>query len=180
MAKRHYKAAGVYAKTLLELASTKGGVDALKQEMESLRDVFAKVPELGRALQMPVLSAEKKAALAKSLADNASDMLKRLIKLLEVKGRLVLLESIAEEFLRLEEERRQISRAKVISAVPLSDAQLKSLAEGLSAQRSGRTYVLHNEVDPTLIAGFRVEEGDRVVDASLRHKLNAIRHKLAA
>ena len=107
-------------------------------------------------------------------------MLKRLIKLLEVKGRLVLLESIAEEFLRLEEERRQISRAKVISAVPLSDAQLKSLAEGLSAQRSGRTYVLHNEVDPTLIAGFRVEEGDRVVDASLRHKLNAIRHKLAA
>ncbi len=180
MAKRNTKAAAVYARTLLELGSEKGLLAALKSEVEILRDVFVKTPELDRALSLPALPAEKKAVLAKSLSDNVSDMLKRLIRLLEIKGRLSLLSSICEEFLRLEEAGRNVRRARVISALPLTTEQLDKLAQGLSANRPGQTYVLTPEVDSSLIAGFRVEEEDSVTDATLRHKLNALRHKLAA
>ena len=181
MAKRNYsKAASVYARTLLELSSERGIQAALKTEMEILRDVFAKTPEFDRALGLPALPAEKKAALAKSLSENSSELMKRLIRLLEIKGRLALLGSITEEFLRLEEAGRHVRRARVISALPFSAEQLEHLSQGLSARRPGQTYLLHNEVDPSLIAGFRVEEEDSVIDATLRHKLNALRHHLAA
>lgn len=181
MAKREYnKAAAVYARTLLELGSEKGNLGMLREDMEILRDVFAKLPELDRALNLPALSAEKKSAIAKSLAANASDLVTRLIRLLEIKGRLALLNSISIEFLRLEELRRNVRRARVVSALPLSAAQLELLSQGLSRRHPGQTYLLQNEVDPSLIAGFRIEEDDFVTDTSLRHKLTALRHSLAA
>ncbi len=181
--RNHSRAAAVYARTLLGLGSEKGSTDVIRQEMETLRDVFAQLPSLGRALQLPALSTEKKAAIADSLLQamgSASDLVKRLIRLLEIKGRLALLESIVAEFLRLEEEGRKISRARVVSAIALTEEQLKHLVEALSSRNDGRTYLLHNDVDASLIAGFRIEEGDRVTDVSLRHKLNAFRHTLAA
>jgi F-type H+-transporting ATPase subunit delta len=184
MANRNYsRAAAVYARTLMDLGSEKGSLETLRQEMETLREVFAGLPSLGRALQLPALSTEQKASIANALLQamgETSDLVKRLIRLLEMKGRLALLESIGAEFLRLEEESRKVTRARVVSATPLTEEQLRHLVEALSARSAGRTYLLHNDVDPSLIAGFRIEEGDRVTDASLRHKLNALQQKLAA
>lgn len=184
MARPYQKAAHVYARTLLELAALKGQIDLVREDFEGVRDVFAKNPGFERALTLPMLSGEKKAALAKPLADKASDVVKRLIRLLEIKNRLVLLPSIAEAFIRLEEESRHVKRARVVSATKLSAEQLGKLAEKL-ASRLGRdagakTYILHNDVDPSLIAGFRVEEDGFVTDASLRHKLDGLRQRLAA
>jgi F-type H+-transporting ATPase subunit delta len=174
------KAAAVYAKTLLELAREKGVLDALREEVAALREVFAKTPGLRRALQLPALSGEKKALLIRPISEKAPEILKRLLRLLEIKGRLSLLSPLCEEFLRLDEESRQVKRARVVSAVALSEAQLQSLAQGLAKRRPGKTYLLRNEVDPALIAGFRVEEDDFVTDASIRHKLNALRQRLVA
>jgi F-type H+-transporting ATPase subunit delta len=180
MARRLNKAATVYARTLLELAASKGQVEALREDFSALDEVFAKTPGLERALTLPMLSAEKKAALLAPLSGAASDLLKRLLKLLEAKGRLGLLPAIGETFLRLEEERRQVKRARVVSAVPLSKEQLDALAKRLSARSAGKTYLLQNEVDASLIAGFRVEEDGFVTDTSLRHKLEGLRQRLAA
>jgi F-type H+-transporting ATPase subunit delta len=180
VAARKSGAAGVYARTVLDLGADRGALPTLREDMEALREVFSKNPALRRALRIPALSTEKKALLLKPVADKASDLLRRLLRLLEIKGRISLIPEVVEEFLRLEEESRQVKRATVVSAVPLSEAQLQKLAQGLSGRRAGRTYVLRNEVDPDLLAGFRVEEDDLVTDASLRHKLNTLRQSLAA
>lgn len=182
MSSKHlsHKATAVYARTLFELAEAKSQLAPLKDEIEAVLSVFDKTPMLRSALQSPALSSEKKLALMKPLSDKASDLFKRFLRLLEIKGRLALLRDICEEFLRLEEEKRNVLRARVVSALPLSADQLQRLASGLSARRPGKTYLLHNEVDASLIAGFRVEEDDVVTDASLSHKLNALRQKLAA
>ena len=182
MARQYQKAANVYAKTLLELAALRGQIDLVREDFEAVREVFAKNPGFLRALTLPMLSGEKKAALAKPLADKASDVVKRLLRLLEIKNRLVLLPSIAETFIRLEEESRHVKRARVVSAEALSAEQLEKLAAKLTARLAGtpKTYVLHNDVDPSLIAGFRVEEDGFVTDASLRHKLDGLRQQLAA
>ena len=182
MARQYQKAANVYAKTLLELAALKGSIDGLRADFESVLEVFAKTPGLERALTLPMLSAEKKALLVKPLADQGSDLVKRLIRLLEVKNRLVLLPSIAETFIRIEEESRHIKRARVVSAIALSTEQLEKLADKLATRITGtpKTYILHNDVDPSLLAGFRVEEDGFITDTSLRHKLNGLRQQLAA
>jgi F-type H+-transporting ATPase subunit delta len=179
MARKLHKAAAVYARTLLELAASKGQLESLREDFSALDEVFAKTKGLERALTLPMLSAEKKALLLQPLAGKASDLLKRLLKLLEVKGRLGLLPAIGETFLRLEEERRQVKRARVVSAAALSKEQLDALAKGLSA-RNGKTYLLQNDVDASLIAGFRIEEDDFVTDTSLRSKLDGLRQRLAA
>ena len=187
MARQYQKAANVYAKTLLELAALKGQIELVRADFEAVLDVFAKNPGLERVLTLPMLSGEKKALLVKPLADKGSDLVKRLIRLLEVKNRLVLLPSIAETFVRLEEESRHIKRARVVSAVALSKEQLEKLAAKLASRLSGagadasnKTYILHNDVDPSLLAGFRVEEDGFITDTSLKHKLDGLRQSLAA
>ena len=185
MARHFHKAANVYAKTLLELAALKGQIDAVRADFESVLEVFAKTPGLERVLTLPILSGEKKALLVKPFADKGSDLLKRLIRLLEVKNRLLLLPSIAETFIRLEEESRHIRRARVVSAVALTPEQLATLSKKLTASRASvntgdKTYILHNDVDPSLLAGFRVEEDGFITDTSLRHKLDGLRQQFAA
>jgi len=181
MAKRlSHKAVAVYARTLFELGESKGQLASLRDDLEAVRALFAQTPELSRVLRLPSLSTEKKSSLLKPLAAQASDLFRRFLRLLEIKGRLALLENVCEEFLRLEEERRNVLRARVVSAFPMTAEQVQHLAQGLSARRPGKTYLLHNEVDASLIAGFRVEEDDVVTDASLSHKLNELRQKLAA
>jgi F-type H+-transporting ATPase subunit delta len=178
MARQISKAARVYAKTFLDYATSKGALDALREEFTAVLDVFAKTKGLERALNMAALPEEKRAQILKPLADKASAPLKDLLRLLEAKGRLALLPAIAELFLRMEEAGRKVRRARVVSATPLDAGQLESLSRGLTARNPGHTYLLHNEVDASLIAGFRVEEDGLVTDTSLRHKLDGARRQL--
>ena len=68
----------------------------------------------------------------------------------------------------------------MVSAKALAPDQLDKLAKGLELQRPGKTYILSNEIDASLIAGFRIVQGDRITDASIKHKLDLLRQKLAA
>ena len=180
MAKPNEKAARVYAKTLLERAAARGEVESLRDEFAAVRDIFAKTAGLERALGLSALPEEKRALILRPLAERASQPLKDALRLLERKGRLALLPAIAASFLRMEESARNVRRARVVSAAALDDGQLDALAKGLTARNPGHTYLLHNEVDASLIAGFRVEEDGLVTDTSLRHKLEGARRSLAA
>jgi F-type H+-transporting ATPase subunit delta len=179
MARQINKAARVYAKTFLEYATTHGELDALREEFTAVLETFAKTKGLERALNLAALPEEKRVQILRPLADKASASLKRLLRLLELKGRLALLPAIAEVFLRMEEAGRKVRRARVVSATPLDAGQLESLSKGLAARNPGHTYVLHNEIDASLIAGFRVEEDGLVTDTSLSHKLDDARRQLA-
>ncbi len=180
MARGISKAAKVYARTFLEFTSARNETAQAREDLEALLAAFAKNPAFARALRLPALSGEKRALLVKPVADKASEPVKRLLKLLEAKGRLNLLPEVAEAFIRLEEASRKIRRARVTSAAPLTPEQLDALAKGLAARVPGSTYVLENETDPSLIAGFRVEEDGLVTDTSLRHQLEEARRRLIA
>lgn len=174
------KAARVYAKTLFEYAAARGSTEALREEFAAVLAGFAQTKGLERALNMAALPEEKRAQLLRPLAERASEPLKRLMGLLELKGRLALLSAVLEYFLRMEEASRKVRRAVVVSAQPLDADQLATLAEGLAVRNPGHTYLLENEVDVSLIAGFRIEEDGHVTDTSLRHKLDGARRSLAA
>lgn len=180
MARGISKAARLYARTFLEFTTSRNETAQVREELEALLSAFAKTPAFVRALALPALSGEKRALLLKPVAEKVSEPVKRLLKLLEVKGRLSLLPEVAESFLRLEEAGRKIRRARVVSASPLTAEQLETLSRALAARVPGSTYLLQNETDTSLIAGFRVEEDGFVTDTSLRHQLEEARRLLIA
>jgi F-type H+-transporting ATPase subunit delta len=174
------KAAGIYAKTLLE-AATDGKVSAeVSADMHALADTFRKVPALAKYLGNPIRSTEDKAKLLAPAAEKFSALSRKFLKLLEAKNRLALLAGIAEQYILLEEKKQNIERAVVYSAAALGADQLSKLGRALEAKRPGKKVILTNQIDTSLIAGFRIVEGDTITDASIKNKLDILRQKLAA
>jgi ATP synthase F1 delta subunit len=174
------KAAAIYARMLLQAAEDHKAAEAVSSDIKALAETFRKLPELHKFLANPVRRAEAKAGMLDSVASKFAPLTQKFLKLLEAKNRFALLRAIAEEYIALEESRMNIMRATVVSARALGKDQLDRLAGGLEAKRPGKTYILTNQIDPSLIAGFRIVQGDMITDASIKHKLDLLRQKLAA
>lgn len=174
------KAAAVYARMLIRAADDHKAADAVSSDLHAIAETFRKLPALHKFLTNPVRRSEAKAGMINSVASKFAPLTQQFLKLLETKNRFALLRAIADEYIVLEEARKNILRATVVSAKALGQDQLDKLAKGLELQRPGKTYILSNEIDASLIAGFRIVQGDRITDASIKHKLDLLRQKLAA
>lgn len=174
------KAAAIYASMLLQAATDHKAAPAVSADMHAIADTFRKLPALHKFLTNPVRRSPEKAGMINAVAAKFDPLTQKFLKLLETKNRFALLRPIVEEYIILEEARNNILRATVVSARALGQDQLNKLATGLEAQKPGKTYILSNEIDASLIAGFRIVEGDRITDASIKHKLDLLRQKLAA
>mgnify|MGYP000415691463 FL=1 len=100
----------------------------------------------------------------------AGETQQHLLWLLADKKRLLDLPDILSAFLMLCAEANQEMAATVSSVVPLAKTQLQDLAEALS-DREGQSVKLDNVLDPTLLGGFIVRMGDKVIDRSLGRSL---------
>jgi F-type H+-transporting ATPase subunit delta len=174
------KAAIVYARMLLEAAADGKAGDAVSADMHVLAESLRQLPELHKFLANPVLASAEKAKVLSAAGAKLAPLTQKFLKLLETKNRLALLKSIAAEYIALEEAKKNILRATVVSAKALDAAQIDRLAKGLEVKRPGKTYILTNEIDASLIAGFRILQGDQITDASIKHKLALLKQKLAA
>jgi F-type H+-transporting ATPase subunit delta len=82
------------------------------------------------------------------------------------------------DYSMLNDTLRGVARAQVTSAAPLSDANVAALKETLRAVSGGKDVRLTAKVDPSIIGGLVVKLGSRMVDGSLKTKLNAIRIRM--
>jgi F-type H+-transporting ATPase subunit delta len=98
-------------------------------------------------------------------------------RLLAQRGRFETLSAIAAEYTRLLNRRRGIVEAVVTSAQPLSAEEGAALRARVEAM-TGTAVNLRSEVDPTLIGGLTVRVGDQLLDASVRGRLERLRHQL--
>ena len=174
------KAAIIYARTLLQAAQDEKAGDAVSADLHALDETFRRLPDLHKFLTNPVRRSAEKAKLLSAAAEKFAPLTKKFLQLLEIKNRLALLRAIAGEYIALEEAKRNILRATIVSAKPLAPEQIAKLAKGLEVKRPGKTYLLTNEIDPSLIAGFRILQGDSVTDASIKNKLALLKQRLAA
>ncbi len=174
------KAATVYARMLIEAAADGKSGDAVSADMQLLAESFRQLPELHKFLTNPVRATAEKAKLFGAIGAKLAPLTQKFLKLLETKNRLALLKSIAAEYIALEEAKKNILRATVVSAKALDAEQIDRLAKGLEVKRPGKTYILTNEIDASLIAGFRILQGDQITDASIKHKLALLKQTLAA
>ncbi len=162
-----------YARAIVELIDEGA---KLESGLAKLAKVAA-LPEVRAVLESPAVPAEKKAAVLIEAAKPNKE-LKNLVRLLCQRGKAQLLPEIhalVEEMLR---EAREELVAEVESATDLDEAAQKRLAEALQ-RRLGKKVKLKLRRDPELLGGFVVRVGDRLIDCSLRRKLEAMRQAIA-
>lgn len=168
--------AGRYATALFELAQEERGVETVERDFAALKALVAASPDLDRLVRAPVFSRDeqKKGMDAVLRRMEAAPLTVRFVLLLASKGRLFALTDVIRAFETLAAKARGEIRAQVTSARPLSDAETVELRAILKS-RLGRDARLDTKVDPSLLGGLVVKVGSRMIDSSLRTKLDGLR-----
>ena len=168
---------GRYAAALFALAQDERQTDAVAVALDKLDALIAESPDLERLVRSPVFSAgdQLKALDAILAREGISGVAANFVRLVTVKRRLFFLRDMIADYRRLRDASRGVARAEVTSAAALSDENLAALKDQLKAVSGGRDVELDVKVDPSIIGGLIVKLGSRMVDGSLRTKLNAIR-----
>jgi F-type H+-transporting ATPase subunit delta len=169
--------AGRYASALFSLAQDDRQTDAVAQSLDGLDALIAESPDLQRLVRSPVFSAvdQLKALDAILAKEEISGIAANFIRLVTTKRRLFFIREMIADYRKLYNASRGVTRAEVTSASALSDENLAALKDQLKTASGGRDIQLEVKVDPSIIGGLIVKLGSRMVDGSLRTKLNAIR-----
>ena len=131
-------------------------------------------------LANPAIAVERRAAaLRDMLSDRVSPSVLNLVQLMLRRGRIEELPRVASEFRRLDDERQGIVHAAVTSAAELTQDEIRELTARLERSTGGRV-ALDVEVDPSLLGGLVVRVGDRMIDGSVRGRLERLRNQLLA
>jgi F-type H+-transporting ATPase subunit delta len=168
---------GRYASALFSLAQDDRQIEAVADALSKFDALVAESPDLERLVRSPVFSAaDQLKALDAILAQaNISGVAANFIRLVTSKRRLFFIRNMIADYQKLYDAYRGVARAEVTSAAPLSDANIAALKVSLRAISGGRDVDLSLKLDPSIIGGLIVKLGSRMVDGSLRTKLNAIR-----
>lgn len=173
-----------YAEALFQLAERDGQVEPWLEQLDRAAEM------IGRAspgvLENPAIPyATREEALSGALVD-ASPQVRNLVLLLLKRGRTEQLVRVAAEFRRLHQRRSGIVTATITSAAPLEPREvdeIRSRLEGTSGARVELTQAPNGDpflVDPALLGGLVVRIGDRLMDGSVRGRLERLRQRLAA
>lgn len=172
--------AGRYASALFSLAQDDRQTGAVAQSLNQLDALIAESPDLQRLVRSPVFSAaDQRNALDAILAQaGIGGIAANFVRLVALKRRLFFLRDMIASYRKLYDAERGVTRAAVTSASALTDANISALKESLRAASGGREVDLDVKIDPAIIGGLIVKLGSRMVDGSLKTKLNSIRHAM--
>lgn len=168
--------AGRYALALYELARDEGQVDDVAKNLDAFDALYRESADLRRLVKSPAFSAEEQTAAVGALLDRAgiSGLAANFIKLSAANRRLFALPDMIRAYREKVREAKGIVRAEVRVAEKPSDAVIEDIKASLREVAKSEVDIdLH--IDPSLIGGIVVKMGSRMVDASLRTKLNSIR-----
>ena len=172
--------AGRYARALFELALDAKSVDAVKADIEKFAAMIAESPDLNRLVRSPVFGAEERSrALAAVLAKaEIGGLAANFLMFVTANRRLFSIGEIIRDFRKLVAKWKGEVTAEVTAAEKLSDAHLEAIKSALKSITGEKSVDLHVKIDPAIIGGLTVKLGSRMVDSSLRTKLNAIKHAM--
>jgi len=165
-----------YATALFDLAEEGGRVDAVARDLAAVAELITSSEDLSRLVASPAISRDDQsramtAVLAKAGAD---ELVQKFIGVVASNGRLFALPAIIARFLADLAARRGEVSAEVVSAVPL-DGKLEDEVKSAVAKVAGSDKIsLSMRVDPSLIGGLVVRVGSRMIDTSIKTKLNRL------
>ncbi len=168
--------AGRYATAVFELALEEKALEPLARDLAKLRTLLEASEDLLRLVRSPVLTREEQSGALEAVLESAAahPLTRKLVLLLAQKRRLFALHDVIRAFEALLARHRGEIAATVTSARPLNDNETAELKRILK-EKLGREPKLEAKVDPTLLGGLVLKVGSRMIDASLRAKLDGLR-----
>lgn len=164
-----------YAKSLIDLAGEKSAVETIKKDIELFLATCRANPELQAILKNPIIGLDKKANILDGLfSGKVHEMILSFFKIVVRKGRAEILFATAKEFITQYNVIKNVVKAIVTSASPLSEENITQIEEVVKQATNGEV-ILTSIVDPKLIGGFILKVGDKQFDTSISSKLNKLR-----
>ena len=168
----------LYARALFEAAQERGRLDRVREELADFVAATEEVPELGSLLRNPQIDPGARRAAIQELLGDADELVRNFLLLAVEKGRAGELPEILEEFEGLAAAEEGRLSVELTTAVELSDAEAGEIVAEIE-RAAGRQVEATRRVDPDLIGGLVLQAGSLRVDASVRGRLNRLRHQLA-
>ena len=166
-----------YAEAAFQIASRDDSIEAWRRELELAGATMT--DQLMSVLANPALPLEQRRSVAEGVFGKLSQPVRTTIYLLVRRGRIEQLPRVVQEFSRLDDRRQGITHATATSAAPLTDLEVKAITARLEQMTGGRV-ALKTDVDASLLGGLIVRVGDRLIDGSVRGRLERLRNQLAA
>ena len=164
---------------MFELALERNELDSIAEQVVVLTQSFAVNPELLKLLNHPKISKEEKISVIENIfRGRFSDDIVGFLVIITEKDRGAEIGNILNYFRAKVREYKKIGVARVTSAVELSAEQKQRVEEKLLQQTSYESFEVEYSVDAALIGGMVIRIGDRVVDSSIRTKLDTMTKKL--
>ena len=161
------------------MAQRDDAIDAWLKDLETAAAIIAD-ERVGHALANPSIPLEARIATAETpFGKILGPKVLNLITLMLRRGWIEQLPRVAAEFRRLDDQRRGINRATATSALPLTPDEVTALTQRLERSTGGQVE-LDTEVDASLLGGLVVRLGDRLIDGSVRSRLERLRNQLVS
>ncbi len=167
--------AGRYALALLDLADEQNQLDPVAEDLRGLNAAIAESEDLRRLIRSPLYTRDQQSQAMTAILDKAGtgEMTRRFVLLVARNRRLFALDRMIAAYLAELARRRGEITARVTSATALDDEQHRALVETLRNEVGAKVQV-EVDVDPGLIGGLIVRVGSRMIDNSLRSKLQRL------
>jgi F-type H+-transporting ATPase subunit delta len=171
--------AGRYATALFELALETGAVDSVLADLKRFDALLDESADLTRLVRSPVFTADVQSKALAAVLDKAeiAGLAAQFLKVVTSNRRLFAVRNIVKAYEALVARHKGEVTAQVTVAEPLSDAHRDQIRNTLNAV-TGKDVRVDVKVDPSIIGGLVVKLGSRMVDSSLRTKLNALKHAM--
>jgi F-type H+-transporting ATPase subunit delta len=169
-----------YARALFEITIKESDLAAAERDLAGFVDLVKQHPDLQRALANPVVSASAKREVVQQILDRGTPTAPaaKLLLLLASRGRLELTPTILDVYRERLMEHRQVIRAEVTTAAPLSPERVTEMQQRLAAI-TGRSVTMTTKVDEAIIGGVVTRIGSTVYDGSFATQLAKVRETLS-
>ena len=164
-----------YAKSLLDLAIEKGQLETVYADMQWLQAVCKQSRDFVNLLRSPIISSDKKVKIAEAVTTGKiSELTAAFNRLLITKHRESNLPEITSAFIALYKAHKKIYTLQLTTAAPVSEAVKEAIIAQVKKTSDMQQIELEVSVDESLIGGFVLQAGDKLVDASIAYDLRQI------
>lgn len=170
--------AEVYSRSLFEVASERGVLDRVHDELGEFADALDASRDLQVFFFSPYFSSQEKKDAIPKLIEGADDNFVRFLELLAERHRMPAIFRIRREFDRMWRQENKLLPVSVTSAVELDSALVEGIGKRIEEQ-TGQRVELSSQVDPNVLGGLVLQVGNMVLDASVRNRLERLRKQVA-
>jgi F-type H+-transporting ATPase subunit delta len=170
--------ADVYSRSLFEVAKEHDSLDEIHDQLGEFADALDKDRDLQVFFFSPYFSSSEKQEGVRKVVTGGNDHFTRFLELLAERHRLPVIFRIRRAFDALWAKENKLLPVEIKSAVELEDDTVKKIAKRIE-EETGQKIELTRKVDPDVVAGLVIQVGNRVLDASVRARLEQLRKTVA-